>query len=36
MTVPLLGLSVRETLVRCEKYFRRFWLCESRVVTITY
>jgi len=36
VTVPLVGLGVDETLVRCEEYFRRFWLCESRVVTITY
>ena len=36
MTVPLMNLSVEETLVRCEEYFRRFWVCEKRVVTITY
>ena len=36
MTVPLMNLGVEETLVRCEEYFRRFWVCENRVVTITY
>ena len=36
MTVPLMGLGVEETLVRCEEYFKRFWVCENRVVTITY
>lgn len=36
MTVPLMNLGVEETLVRCEEYFRRFWVCENRVITITY
>jgi len=36
MTVPLMNLSVEETLMRCEEYFRRFWLYENRVITITY
>jgi adenine/guanine phosphoribosyltransferase-like PRPP-binding protein len=36
MTVPLMNLGVEEALVRCEEYFRRFWVCENRVVTITY
>jgi len=36
VTVPLMGLGVEETLVRCEEYFRRFWVCENRVITITY
>lgn len=35
MTVPLMNLGVEETLVRCEEYFRRFWVCENRVITIT-
>ena len=36
ITVPLMNLGVEETLVRCEEYFRRFWVCEDRVITITY
>lgn len=36
MTVPLMNLSVEAALVRCEEYFRRFWLYENRVITITY
>lgn len=36
MTVPLMNLGVDETLVRCEEYFRRFWLYEDRIITITY
>ena len=36
VTVPLMGLGVEETLRRCEEYFRRFWVCEDRVVTIRY
>ena len=36
VTVPLMNLGVKETLVRCEEYFRRFWICENRIVTITY
>lgn len=36
ITVPLMNLSVEETLVRCEEYFRRFWVDEDRVITVTY
>jgi len=36
ITVPLMNLGVEETLVRCEEYFRRFWVNENRVITITY
>jgi adenine/guanine phosphoribosyltransferase-like PRPP-binding protein len=36
ITVPLMNLSVKEALVRCGEYFRRFWLHENRVITITY
>jgi len=36
MTIPLVNLSVEKTLLRCEEYFRRFWLYESRVVTVIY
>jgi len=36
MTVPLMNLGVEETLRRCEEYFRRFWLCEKRILTVTY
>jgi len=36
MTVPLMNLGVEETLRRCAEYFRRFWLRENRVVTISY
>lgn len=36
MTVPLMNLSMEDTLMRCEEYFRRFWLHENRIITITY
>jgi len=36
VTVPLMNLGVEETLRRCKEYFRRFWLCENRIITVTY
>jgi len=36
VTVPLLDLSVEESIQKCETYFQRFWLNEQRVIQITY
>ena len=36
ITVPLWGLPVKEALLRCEEYFRRFWLNEKRFINIVY
>lgn len=34
--VPLWDLSIEEARLRCDEYFKRFWLNEKRFVTITY
>ena len=36
MTVPLWDLSVKEAIQRCEEYFKKFWLHEQRLITITF
>jgi len=36
MTVPLWDLSIKEAIQRCEKYFKKFWLREQRLITITF
>ncbi len=36
ITVPLLDLSVKAALERCEEYYKRFWLNEKRCVTVSY
>jgi len=36
ITVPLWDLSVKEAIQRCEEYFRKFWLREQRLITITF
>jgi hypothetical protein len=35
-TVPLWDLSVKESILKCETYFHRFWLNEQRIIKITY
>jgi adenine/guanine phosphoribosyltransferase-like PRPP-binding protein len=36
ITVPLWNLSVRQARERCEEYYVKFWLHESRFVSVTY
>lgn len=36
VTVPLWNLSVKESILKCEEYFRKFWLNEQRIIKIIY
>jgi len=36
VTVPLLDLSVEESIQKCEVYFQRFWRDEQQTIKITY
>jgi adenine/guanine phosphoribosyltransferase-like PRPP-binding protein len=36
ITVPLWDLPIEEARQRCEEYFQKHWLNESRFITITY
>jgi len=36
VTVPLWNLSVKESILKCEEYFQRFWVNEQRIIKIIY